>query len=132
LGITSEVVMIAGEHTYVQGEIKEWSGVVREQMDVPLYLLPPSMTDLFKVKIFWDGSQSQQTDILVSRLEDNPVDHIKSFLDSSQDAKMANQKKIVGKEFKTYIYIKIVHAIFSANNNPQIHDNYAQYFDKFV
>jgi hypothetical protein len=25
-----------------------------------------------------------------------------------------------------------VHAIFSANNNPQIHDNYAQYFDKFV
>jgi hypothetical protein len=71
-------------------------------------------------------------DQLVSWLEDNLMDGIKLFSDSSQDAKMANQKKIVGKESKTYIYIKIAHAFFSANNNPQIHNNYAQYIDKFT
>jgi hypothetical protein len=48
------------------------------------------------------------------------VDHIKLFSDSSQDAKIANQIEIVGKESKTYIYVKITHAIFSADNNPQI------------
>jgi hypothetical protein len=71
-------------------------------------------------------------DQLVSWLEDNLVDHIKLFLDSSQDAKMANWKKIVGKESKTYIHVKIAHTIFSADNNPQICNNYAQYIDKCV
>jgi hypothetical protein len=37
--------------------------------------------------------------------------------------------KIVGKESKTYIYVKITH---TANNYTQIYDNYAQYIDKFA
>jgi hypothetical protein len=40
LGITLEVVMMAREHTYVQGGIKERSGVVRKQTDVPHITLP--------------------------------------------------------------------------------------------
>jgi hypothetical protein len=56
-------------------------------------------------------------DQLVSWLEDIPVDRMKLFSDSSQDVKVANWKKIVEKESKTYIYIKITHIIFSTDNN---------------
>jgi hypothetical protein len=46
LGITLDVVRIAGGCTYVQGEMKERkgkdrSGVVREWTDVPLHHPPP-------------------------------------------------------------------------------------------
>jgi hypothetical protein len=45
LGITSEVVKIVGDCTYVQEEIMDRSGAVREQMDVSLQEPPLSFEE---------------------------------------------------------------------------------------
>jgi Tfp pilus assembly PilM family ATPase len=68
---------------------------------------------------------------LLDWLESNPMDRIKLFSDSLQEAKVGNQKKITGKETKLYIYHKIAHAIFSVNENQVIRENYTTYLDKF-
>jgi hypothetical protein len=91
------------------------------------------MTDLSKAKIYWEGAtNSRRTDRLIGWLEENPTDRIKLFSDSSQDARAANRRKIVGKESKMYIYIKIANAVFSADDNPQIRDGYMHHMDKFA
>jgi hypothetical protein len=87
--------------------------------------------DLGKLKIFWDGNNSWQTNRLLDWLESNPTDQIKLFSDSLQEAKVGNRKKITGKESKLYIYHKIAHAIFSVDENQVIRENYATYLDKF-
>jgi hypothetical protein len=56
--------------------------------------------DLSKIKIFWDGNNSRKMNRLLDWLESNPTDQIKLFLDSLQEAKVGNQKKITGKESK--------------------------------
>jgi hypothetical protein len=95
--------------------------------------LPPNMTDLSKAKIYWEGAtNSRRTDRLIGWLEENPTDRIKLFSDSSQDARAANRRKIVGKESKMYIYIKIANTVFSADDNPQIRDGYMHHMDKFA
>jgi hypothetical protein len=64
-------------------------------------------------------------------LEGNPTDQIKLILDSLQEAKVGNWKKITEKKSKLYIYHKISHTIFSINENWVIQENYATYLDKF-
>jgi hypothetical protein len=43
-----------------------------------------------------------------------------------------NRKKIVVKESKMYIYTKIAHAVFSADENPQICTGYTQNVEKIA
>jgi hypothetical protein len=56
------------------------------------------VADLSKIKIFWDGNNSQRMNRLLDWLESNPTDRIKLFSDSLQEAKVGNQKKITEKE----------------------------------
>jgi hypothetical protein len=81
--------------------------------------------------VFWDSNNSQQTNRLLDWLEGNPTDQIKLFLDSLQEAKGGNQKKITGKESKLYIYHKIAHTVFSVDENQVIQEIYTTYLDKF-
>jgi hypothetical protein len=43
---------------------------------------------LGKIKIFWDGNDSWRMNRLLDWLESNPMDQIKLFLDSLQEAKV--------------------------------------------
>jgi hypothetical protein len=90
------------------------------------------VANLSKIKIFWDGNNSQRMNRLLDWLEGNPTDQIKLFSDSLQEAKVGNQKKITGKESKLYIYHKIAHAVFSVDENQVIRENYTTYLDKFL
>jgi hypothetical protein len=51
--------------------------------------------NLSKIKIYWDGNNSQQTDRLLAWLEGNPMDQIKLFSDSLQEAKAGNWVKMM-------------------------------------
>jgi hypothetical protein len=52
------------------------------------------MADLGKIKIFWDGNNSQQMNRLLDWLENNPMDRIKLFSDSLQEAKVGIGKRL--------------------------------------
>jgi hypothetical protein len=55
------------------------------------------VADLSKIKIYWDGNNSQWMNRLLDWLEGNPMDQIKLFSHSLQEAKVGNQKKLQGR-----------------------------------
>src|SRR5215472_15524308 len=88
--------------------------------------------DISNIPVQWEGKHAHRTDLLISWLRNNFHERTLLFSDSTADAKAAGRKKIVGRESKNVVYVKIVHAVFSNDQDPVFRENYCHHIPKFT